>query len=384
MSQQRQLAPAKNIFHDKDGTHMNTKRKFSLTTLFISSVLAIALVGCSNQQANSTPSPAVNESASTEAPLTETPASQDQNSQYPIVIKHAFGETTIESKPERVATIQWANHDVVLALGVVPVGFSAANFGVQDDSGLLPWTSKKLDELGVKDPNVFMDTDGLDFEAISDSKPDVILAAYSGITQEDYDLLSQIAPVVAYPTAPWTTTWREQVTLNATGMGMVTEGEQLIKDTEDMINEKVSAYPQIKGKKVVWVNFSAEDMSKLHIYTPVDSRVSFLHELGMVDPESITKLITDPNSYSLSLSAENAEALNDADLIVGYGNDELYQAIKADPLLGKIPAIQRGSVAFIESDTPLVAAGTPNPLSISYTIDDYLKLIGGAIDKINE
>jgi iron complex transport system substrate-binding protein len=361
---------------------MNTVRKLlSLKTLFISVVLTIALVGCSNQQSSPTPSPspAVSDSANS-----ETPASQDENSTYPIVIKHAFGETVIKSKPERVATIQWANHDVVLALGVVPVGFSAANFGVQDGSGLLPWTAKKLEELGVKDPNVFQDTDGLDFEAISDSKPDVILAAYSGITQEDYNLLSQIAPVVAYPTAPWATTWREQVTLNATGMGMAAEGEQLIKNTEDMINEKLNAYPQIKGKKVVWVNFSAEDMSKLHIYTPVDSRVSFLHELGMVYPESITKLITDPSSYSLSLSAENAEALNDADLIVGYGNDELYQAIKADPLLGKIPAIQRGSVAFIESDKPLVAAGTPNPLSISYTIDDYLKLIGGAIDKINE
>lgn len=360
---------------------MNTKRKFSL---IISAVLAIALVGCSNQQLNSAPSSPSAVPAASEPVSTETPVAQEDSTQYPIVIKHALGETTIESKPERVATIQWANHDVVLALGVVPVGFSAANFGVQDDSGLLPWTAKKLEELNVTDPNVFMDTDGLDFEAISDSEPDVILAGYSGITQEDYDLLSEIAPVVAYPNAPWTTTWREQVILNSTGMGMAAEGEQLIKDTEDMLNEKLKAYPQIKGKKVVWVNFSAEDMSKLHIYTPVDSRVSFLHELGLVDPESITKLITDPNSYSLNLSAENAEALNDADLIVGYGNDELYQALKADPLIGKIPAIQRGSVAFIESDTPLVAAGTPNPLSISYTIDDYLKLISGAIDKLNE
>jgi iron complex transport system substrate-binding protein len=151
-----------------------------------------------------------------------------------------------------------------------------------------------------------------------------------------------------------------------------------------MVNEKLSKYPQINGKKVVWVNFSAEDLSQLHIYTPVDSRVSFLYELGMTYPESITKQITDPTSYSLSLSAENVESLYDADLIVGYGNDELLKAIQADSLLGKIPAIERGSVAFIDSDTPLVAAGTPNPLSIAYTIDDYLALIGGAIDKINE
>jgi len=355
-------------------------------TLWVSAMILVLLAACSSNSSNgeSSPSPSGSAAAATQTPSSEAPASSEAAVEYPIVIKHALGETIIESKPERVVTIQWANHDVALALGVVPVGFSAANFGVQDGSGLLPWTKEKLDELNVTEPNVFQDTDGLDFEAISDANPDVILAAYSGITQEDYDLLTQIAPVVAYPTAPWATTWREQVTLNATGMGMAAEGEQLIKDTEALVSEKLSQYPQLKDKKIVWVNFNAQDLSKLHIYTPIDSRVSFLHEMGLVYPESVTSLITDPNSYSLSLSAENAEALNDADILVGYGNDELYQAVKADSLLGKIPAIERGSVAFIDSDTPLVAAGTPNPLSIAYTIDEYLSLLGAAADKVNE
>lgn len=364
---------------------MIAKRNISLIVFIILALFITLMVGCSDNSNQES------ESNATEAPVSENEndgknenENNDENSEYPIVIEHAFGETEIESKPERVVTIQWGNHDVALALGVVPVGFSAANFGVQDDSGLLPWTIEKLEELGETDPNVFQDTDGLDFEAISDAEPDVILAAYSGITEEDYELLNQIAPVVAYPTAPWVTTWRESVIFNAKGMGMEAEGEELIKDIEDMVSEKLSDYPQIKDKKVVWVNFSADDMSKLHIYTPVDSRVSFLHELGLTYPEAVTEQITDPESYSLSLSAENAEALYEADLLVGYGDDELYEAIKADPLLGKIPAIERGSVAFITSDTPLVAAGTPNPLSISYTIDEYLELIGGAIDKLNE
>ncbi|MBP2110250.1 iron-siderophore ABC transporter substrate-binding protein [Paenibacillus silagei] len=362
---------------------MNRTKKFSFKTLFIPLALTIVLAGCSSNQSNSaaSPSPAPTAAATSEAASTEAPAAQDAVT-YPITIKHALGEAVIKSKPERVVTVQWANHDVALALGVVPVGFSAANFGVQDGSGLLPWTADKLKELNVTDPNVFQDTDGLDFEAISDANPDVILAAYSGLTKEDYETLSQIAPVVAYPTAAWATTWREQVLLNAEGMGMKPEGEQLIKDTEALVKDKLSKYPQIAGKKVVWVNFSAEDLSKLHIYTPVDSRVAFLYELGMIYPESITKQITDPTSYSLSLSSENVEALYDADLIVGYGNDELLKTLQADSLIGKIPAIERGSVAFIDSDTPLVAAGTPNPLSIAYTIDEYLALIGGAIDKI--
>ncbi|MCM3785343.1 iron-siderophore ABC transporter substrate-binding protein [Neobacillus mesonae] len=365
---------------------MKSKKQTSLKALMITLVIMLALVGCSTQQSDSssTETEAPSTSTSTETSQTETPAAEEEASEYPITIEHAFGETVIESKPERVATIQWANHDVVLALGVEPVGFSAANYGVQDDSGLLPWTAEKLDELGVTEPNIYQDTDGLDFEAISDSDPDVILAAYSGITQEDYDILSEIAPVVAYPTAPWLTTWREQVLYNAKGMGMEAEGEQLIKDTESLVKEKASEHPDLQGKKVVWVNFSADDMSKLHLYTPTDPRGEFLIELGMEYPESVTSQIEDKTNYSLTLSAENADVLNDADIIVGYGGEDLYEAVKADPLLGKIPAIERGSVVFIGNGTPLAAAGNPNPLSIAYTIDEYLDLISEAISKINE
>ncbi|MNY73386.1 hypothetical protein D3C86_2121650 [compost metagenome] len=57
----------------------------------------------------------------------------------------------------------------------------------------------------------------------------------------------------------------------------------------------------------------------------------------------------------------------------------MLQAIKADPVLSKIPAVQKGAVVFIGNGTPLAAAGNPNPLSIAYTIDEYLKLIAGAI-----
>ncbi|MHA6481758.1 iron-siderophore ABC transporter substrate-binding protein [Paenibacillus sp. strain BS8-2] len=361
---------------------MNTKRKFSLSTIFIAALLSIALVGCSSQNSNSEASPSPTESAAaTEAPATETPASEDAT-QYPVTIKHALGEAVIESKPERVVTIQWANHDVALALGVVPVGFSAANYGVEDGSGLLPWTAAKLKELNVTEPNIFQDTDGLDFEAISDANPDVILAAYSGITPEDYETLTKIAPVVAYPTAPWATTWREQVLLTAEGLGMKAEGEQLVKDSENLVIEAGKKHPNIQGKTVVWANFSAKDLSKINIYTTADPRGEFLTALGMTYPESITSLITDPTSYSLSLSAENSEALYDADIIVSYGDESLYEAVKADPLLGKIPAIQQGSVVFIGNGTSLAAAGNPNPLSIAYTIDEYLGLIGGAADKV--
>ena len=96
---------------------------------------------------------------------------------YPIVIEHAFGTTVIPKKPVRVATVAWANHEVPLALGVVPVGFAAANFGDDDGDGLLPWVAEKLKELGGEKPVLFDEGDGIDFEAVAATKPDVILAA---------------------------------------------------------------------------------------------------------------------------------------------------------------------------------------------------------------
>lgn len=136
-----------------------------------------------------------------------------------MTIKHAFGETIIESEPKNIATISWGNQDVPLALGIVPVGVSKANYGKSDKNGLLMWTAEKYKELGIENPVVYDDIDGLDYEAISDSNPDIILAAYSGITQEEYNLLSQIAPVVAYPKNAWQTLWRDQITVNATAIG---------------------------------------------------------------------------------------------------------------------------------------------------------------------
>ncbi|WP_078551658.1 iron-siderophore ABC transporter substrate-binding protein [Bacillus alkalicellulosilyticus] len=356
---------------------MNTKRKFSLLTTLVISLLMLALVGCSGQQSSSEPAsteePATTEVADTEA----TPA------QYPIVIEHAFGETVIEKKPERVVTISWANHDVVLALDVVPVGFSAANFGVQDDSGMLPWTAEKVKELGEENPNIFQDTDGLDFEAIADANPDVILAAYSGITQEDYDTLSQIAPVVAYEKGPWVTSWRDQIKFNSKGMGMEEEGLQLIAETEKLIQDKANEHAEIKGKKATFAMITATDLSKFYVYTPADPRGEFLGEIGMEYPESVLSHIANPTDFYIELSAENADALQDVEVLITYGDEETLTALQADPILGKVPAIERGSVVVIGNNTPLAAAGNPNPLSIKYSIDEYLQLISEAASKLN-
>ena len=352
--------------------------KFKQSQKILTAAVAVALVltGCAK-------SPTIESTTEITTTLETTEASSSESeTTYPIIIKHALGETVIESKPDRIATISWGNQDLPLALGIVPVGISKANYGVIDDSGLLPWTAAKFEALGVTDPVLFDDVAGLNFEAIADVKPDVILAAYSGITQEEYDLLSEIAPVVAYPTLAWQTFWRDQILLDATGMGMKAEGEALVKSLETLIAEKVSAYPQIEGKKAAFFYFNPADLGKFYVYLPSDPRAAYLTDLGMTFPDSVLALTEDSSSFAIELSAENADLLTDIDIMITYGDETLLAALQADPLIGTIPAVQRGAVAVIEDGTPLAASGTPSALSIEATIDEYLKIIGEAADQV--
>ncbi len=370
---------------------MNIKKPMGFVLV---AVVAMALAACTGNAVNTpvatTAAPAQPTATASAADPTVTPvqsatadaAGQTAQAEYPLTIKHAFGETVLQSKPQRIATISWANQDVPLALGVAPVGVSMANYGVTDGSGLLPWTAEGFKKLGVDNPVLFKDTDGLDFEAISDVQPDVILAAYSGITQEEYDLLSAIAPVVAYPTMAWQTYWRDQIVMDATGMGMKAEGEQLVADLEKLVADKTAAYPQLAGKSAAFFYFNPADLAKFYVYLPTDPRAAYLTDLGLKVPQSVQDMAQRSESFAVELSAENADVLKDVEVIVAYGDAELLKAMQADALLSTIPAVRRGSVALIQDGTPLAASGTPSPLSIPATIDEYLSVLAGAADQV--
>lgn len=171
---------------------MSETHRVALAATALASALMVAACGGDQPESGTTPGA----DDGTDASAGGVPA---EDGAFPVTVEHAFGETTIEQAPERVVTVAWANHEVPLALGVVPVGMSKATWGDDDGDGILPWVEDQLANLGAEPPALFDETDGIDFEAVADTSPDVILAAYSGLTQEEYDTLSKIAPVVAYP-----------------------------------------------------------------------------------------------------------------------------------------------------------------------------------------
>lgn len=341
---------------------MRTSR---LLAVGAAAVLAVGLAACSSNAPESTGSAGGN------------PASDDA---FPVTVEHVFGETTITEKPERVATIAWANQEVPLALGVVPVGFEAVTWGDDDGNGILPWVEEKLDELGGEEPVLFDNADGIDYEAIADTQPDVILAAYSGLTEEEYDQLSKIAPVVAYPEVAWGTSVDDMIELNSAALGLSEEGDALIEELHADADAALEANSALVDKKVLFAYIDPADLSQVGFYTQIDTRPGYLTSIGLPLP-AIVEENAESDQFFLTVSAEEAEKFADVDVFVTYGDESLIATLQADPLLSKIPAIAEGRIAILPDATPLAASANPSPLSIPWGLSDYLALLAAPLSK---
>lgn len=344
---------------------MSTRR---LAAGLVAATLTISLAACSSDTEGTTDGAA-------DAP--DSAAASDGN--FPVTIEHAFGETVIEEAPERVATVAWNNHEVPLALGVTPVGMEKVTWGDDDNNGMLPWVEEKLSELGSETPELFDATDALPFETIANTQPDVILASYSGLTQEDYDQLSQIAPVVAYPEQAWGTSLEEMIEMNSTAIGKPEEGQELIDSIHADIQTAMDDHPELQGTKPAFAFIDNSDTSKIGIYTPADPRVSFLVNAGFEQPQVVTDNDS-PDSFYTEVSAENPEAFEDVDFLITYGSDDAAEneaSLKAwqeDPLLSRIPAISEGKVAFL-GNGPVAATANASPLSVGWGVDQYFSIL---------
>ncbi len=327
--------------------------------------LALSLTACASSAPESD-APAVG----------ANPASADA---FPVTVTHVYGETTITKKPERVATVAWANHEVPLALGVVPVGMSKAAWGDDDGDGVLPWVEDKLTELGAKTPVLFDETDGIDYEAVADTHPDVILAAYSGLTQEEYDTLSKIAPVVAQPGIAWGTSVEDMIRLDSKALGLEKQGDALIDDLHAQTDAALEKHSVLKDKKLLFAYIDPSDLSQIGYYTAIDTRPGFLHDIGLPFP-SVVEKNADSTEFYLTVSAEKADEFDDVDVFVTYGDASMVPLLQADPLLSKIPAIAAGRIAVLGDATPLAASANPSPLSIPWGIEDYFAVLAKPLE----
>jgi iron complex transport system substrate-binding protein len=296
-------------------------------------------------------------------------------SAFPVTFEHIYGETTIEAAPERIATWGWGATDAALALGIVPVAIASMDYGGGEDR-LTPWVAEAIDELGGEKPAILDNaTYELSVEELLAADPDVLIASYSGLTQEEYDAVTKAGiPVVAPEEALWSTPWRDVITDTGKALGLESEAEEIVSSLEAEVSDAAAAHPEFQGTSIAYVD---DDVDTTYLYLPADPRVEILEDLGFVSPESVTALDTGEGTFYTTVSAENLDAI-DAQVLFTQAEEQatLDEFLSSDR--GRlIPAVAKGAVAEIVGEEN-VAAVSPTALSLPWLLPTMVDQLAAA------
>lgn len=355
------------------------------TWMAVRLVTTLLLAGCGTTP---TPSPSTNnapaapEGAAAPAPASSAAtdsagATAGTTAAFPVTIAHKFGSTEIPKEPTRVVTLGFSEQDPVLALGVKPVAIRDW-FGDQPYA-TWPWARHLL---GDAQPQVLKMTFGeLDFEAIAALQPDLIVATHSGITEQEYETLSQIAPTVAqageYP--DFGMPWQEQTRVIGRALGRAERAEQLIDEVEAKIAAAREAHPEFAGATVAWAS-PASDQGQYWVVGPNTPPMRFLAALGFKMPDALAQVIGERDSAQIS--SEQIHLLDVDVLIFRVGSEDERAALENNPLYQQLKVAREGRTIFFVglADPAYGALSFSTVLSLPFAVDELAPRLAAALD----
>ncbi len=294
---------------------------------------------------------------------------------FPVTFSHIYGETTIETKPERIATWGWGATDAVLALGVVPVAIASMDYG-GGDNRITPWVEEAIADLGGEEP-VILDnaTYELKVEELLAADADVLIAPYSGLTQEEYDQVTGAGiAVVAPEEALWSTPWREVITETGKAIGLEAEAEQLVADLDQQVADAGAEHPDFAGTTIA---YAADDVDTFYVYLPSDPRVEILEDLGFVTAESVLALDTGESTFYTTISSENLDQLDAEVIFTQVESQEALDTFLTSARTTLIPAVGKGAVGAIVGEEN-VAAISPTALTLPWILPSIVEQLAAA------
>lgn len=293
--------------------------------------------------------------------------------QFPATIEHKFGSTTLQARPERIVSLGYTEQDTLLALGEKPVAVRYF-FGDENDA-IFPWAEEAAN--GAQPEVLNMPYGSLNYEAILALQPDLIMAIDTGITREEYDTLSRIAPTLAQSDEyiDFGTPWQEQVRRVGQAIGESGRAEELVIDLEAKFEGVRQAHPEFADKSVA---VAYKNGGTYGFYTAQDSRARFFEDLGFVVPEELVALAGE--SFYADLSGERLDLL-DQDLLVFLDvpfAEEGTPSLAEDPLLSQLSAVQEGRVLNVTGEeVDALQFGTV--LSLDYLLKDLVPEIAEVV-----
>jgi iron complex transport system substrate-binding protein len=257
---------------------------------------------------------------------------------FPVTVETKLGSATIEQELERVVALDFGSADAAIALGVVPVAIAKVDYA---DGGIQPWTQEAL---GGKKPELLTLTDRLPLEEIAAQAPDLILATNTYGLAQDYDKLTQIAPVVAWADAEGADTWQSSAERIGKALGREEQARELVADVEAQVSDAAAANRAFADSTISFFNYWQGDAYGIN--TPKDYSIRFLSTLGF----GLTPEVEEMKGQEgrAPVSRERFDAM-EADVVMGTSPDEAaLEKLQEDELFQRLDFAKRD--AFVALD----------------------------------
>lgn len=302
---------------------------------------------------------------------------------FPLTISHLYGETEIAAEPQRIATVSWVNADSVIALGLVPVGMPLVEWGGNDNDST-DWIDTALEELGAgwgseAAPATYSEADGVNFDEIAAVTPDLIVAAYSGLTQDDYDKLSRIAPTIGPVAANYTASWQDALAAVGQATGRTEAAQQITDDVTAQLAAVGEENPAVQEATFIAGTLGLSDDS-IAVYTSGDTRPRFFTALGMSQAGVVEENATDETAFTIPWSAERADELDGDIFYTWAAAGDAIEDFQANPLFSQIPAVADGALVLTADDHLTLSISAASALSLPWAIEHVVPSVLDAVD----
>lgn len=303
---------------------------------------------------------------------TAAPGASAGQDAFPVTVAHKYGSTEIKSAPTRVVTLGLSDQDAVLALGVKPVG--AVDWFGERPFGKWPWAQPLW---GSTPPEIVGERDEYNFEKIAALKPDLILAQYSGMTKENYETLSQIAPTVGQPAKydDYAAPWQDMTLAIGQALGKEAQAKELIAGIDKRFADVRAQHPEWSGRTAAVVD--PYEPGQYAVFAGSDPKAVFLTELGFKIPDAITKEAGKENA--VVVSSERLDLVDVDRLLFLSGDPTAESRVKADKVYAGLAVAKEGRATFLPYEEPPLggALSFNTVLSIPYAIDQVVPILAG-------
>lgn len=251
---------------------------------------------------------------------------------------HVYGETVLPAPARRVVSLGYTGQDMLLALGMAPV---ALRYWYGDHPfGVWPWAQPLLG-----DARPVLITGEVSLEVVADLAPDLILAAGSGISRDEYEVLSRIAPVLMHDPrySPYGTPWDVETRTLGRAIGREALAEERIAGVHAAFAAARARHPDWAGRTAV---AAYQDGGQTGAFSGEDTRARFLAELGFRPPAALARL-TPLSGFYTPLSPEDLSPI-DADLLIWISSLARAPDIATLPMRRTLRAHAEGRELFVD------------------------------------